>query len=89
MSCTYKTCSTQINVPPAVSVRPKRPTIAKAFVTIAEVLQAALAFASIYMRVAQRRRARRELRMLDSRLLKDIGLTREAAESEVRKSFWQ
>ena len=34
-------------------------------------------------------RQRRALALLDRRLLEDIGLTREQAEAEVRKSAWR
>jgi uncharacterized protein YjiS (DUF1127 family) len=37
----------------------------------------------------ERARQRRALALLDSRLLKDIGLTREQAEAEARKSAWR
>jgi uncharacterized protein YjiS (DUF1127 family) len=89
MSCTYKTCSAPSILQPVVPVRTNRPALAKPFVTITEVLQDALAVVSTCCRIAQRRRARRELRMLDSRMLADIGLTREAADNEARKWFWQ
>lgn len=36
-----------------------------------------------------RHRQRRELRELDDRLLRDIGISRAAAEAEARKPFWR
>lgn len=38
---------------------------------------------------SQRRRQRRALSQLDSRLLADIGLTAERVREEARKPFWQ
>ena len=40
-------------------------------------------------RVLQRQRGRRQLRELDDRLLRDIGLTRADAECAGRRRFWQ
>jgi len=37
----------------------------------------------------ERARQRRQLRELDDRLLRDIGVTRAAVDREVRKPFWQ
>ena len=37
----------------------------------------------------ERQRQRRELMSLDSRLLRDIGISRTDAEREYRKPFWQ
>ena len=37
----------------------------------------------------ERYRARHQLKCLDARLLADIGLTREQAEAEASKPFWQ
>lgn len=38
---------------------------------------------------ASRRRERLDLSALDERLLRDIGLTRQAADAEARKWFWR
>ena len=61
----------------------------KAFAAIADVLQEAFKLSRACSRMAERRRGRRELQQLDRRLLADIGLTRDAAEREIRKWFWQ
>ena len=37
----------------------------------------------------RRMESRRQLAELDSRLLRDVGLSREAAREEARKPFWQ
>ncbi|SJN14686.1 hypothetical protein CZ787_16385 [Halomonas citrativorans] len=37
----------------------------------------------------ERRRSRRQLLILDDRLLRDIGITRAQAQKEGRKSFWK
>lgn len=39
-------------------------------------------------RAFERRRQRRSLALLDRRLLKDVGLSPEAAEQEIRRSLW-
>ena len=45
--------------------------------------------AAVLYRWQQRMQEREHLGMLDERLLKDIGLTRLQALSEVRKPFWR
>ena len=49
-------------------------------------LQIAMAWICVW---AERSRQRRALRELDDRLLDDIGLTREQAQNEASKFFWQ
>ncbi len=49
----------------------------------------AMEFARLVARWSHRHQSRRELAELDSRLLMDIGLTREAALKEAEKPFWR
>jgi uncharacterized protein YjiS (DUF1127 family) len=46
------------------------------------------ALVAIVTRWAVRRRTRRALRDLPEHLLRDIGLSREAADAEARRPFW-
>jgi uncharacterized protein YjiS (DUF1127 family) len=39
--------------------------------------------------IAERRRQRRALAQLDEHLLRDIGVSRSAADAEIRKRFWE
>ncbi|MDA7964216.1 DUF1127 domain-containing protein [Ruegeria sp.] len=48
----------------------------------------AVRFAVVVTKWEQRRRSRVNLGRLDDRLLRDVGLTRYQAESEVSRFFW-
>lgn len=51
--------------------------------------QIAMKIAGLVARWSHRARSRRELAALDPHLLRDIGLTREAALKEAEKPFWR
>jgi uncharacterized protein YjiS (DUF1127 family) len=61
----------------------------KALSAIADILQEALELSRTCSRMTQRRRERQALLELDERLLDDVGVTREQAERQARKWFWQ
>lgn len=42
-----------------------------------------------FARALDRQRGRRELRRLDQRILRDVGLTREQVEQEAAKPIWR
>lgn len=89
MSCTYKTSSSPTNLRPSSPVWLAQLVFMKAITTIADILQDAFELSRSCSHMAQRRRGRQALLELDDRLLKDIGVTREQAERQSRKWFWQ
>jgi uncharacterized protein YjiS (DUF1127 family) len=77
-------------VPPlygALATRPLRePWLARAWKSLDAMLQHA---ADSILTWRERASTRRQLLMLDDRLLKDIGITRLDAQSEAEKPFWR
>jgi len=55
----------------------------------ASATRAPMTFATLVKRWVDVARSRRQLSELDPRLLRDIGLTREAALKEAEKPFWR
>jgi uncharacterized protein YjiS (DUF1127 family) len=70
-------------------VWPARPTFFKALSAIADILQEAFELSRTCSRMTQRRHERQALLELDDWLLDDVGVTREQAERQTRKWFWQ
>jgi uncharacterized protein YjiS (DUF1127 family) len=89
MSCAYKSCSAPVIMQPPAPVWPARPAFMKALSAIADILQEAFELSRTCTRIAQRRRERQSLLELDDRLLDDVGVTRDKAERQSRKWFWQ
>ena len=57
--------------------------------TIGEVLKDSFELSRACNRMIERRRGRQKLLELDDHLLEDIGVTRDQAEGQARKWFWQ
>jgi len=72
---------TQTHSPDALAYLQHRPLTPAASV--------ALFAAVVFVRWAERRRSRKDLRHLDDHLLKDIGLTHRQALKEAQRPFWQ
>ncbi len=79
MSCGSPGCATSI---PLITSRAARQPARPFWHSAGAVL-------SMVRTAHERQRQRRALRQLDDRLLDDIGITREAAEREAAKPFWQ
>jgi uncharacterized protein YjiS (DUF1127 family) len=89
MSCAYKASSSPTILQQSSPVWPAQPAFMKAINAIADILQEAIELSRTCSHMAQRRRERQALLDLDDWLLDDIGVTREQAERQARKWFWQ
>jgi uncharacterized protein YjiS (DUF1127 family) len=93
MSCAYKTDSSPIAVRTPSPVWSSWPSVAKALAAIVDifhdVIEMQRAAERTCGRLWQRRRERQALLELDDRLLADVGVSREQAERQARKWFWQ
>jgi len=88
MACASNTCLTRIELQ-TEPILPEGYGLMKALRALVEVLQDAFELQRACDHMLQRRRQRQALLELDDRLLKDIGLTREQLQREVRKWPWQ
>jgi uncharacterized protein YjiS (DUF1127 family) len=89
MTCAYKTCSAPIVIQAPAPTWLGRRTFLKALSAIADILQEAFELSRTCSCMAQRRHERQAILELDDRLLNDVGVTRDEAERQARKWFWQ
>ena len=73
-----------------MSTKPYIPTTSSTGRPVSAAMPQALAAARHWVAgVWQRRRQRKALALLDGRLLRDVGLTRDDVRHELKKPFWQ
>jgi uncharacterized protein YjiS (DUF1127 family) len=93
MSCAYKTDSSPTVVQVPSPVWPNWPSVTRALAALVDivydVIEMQRAAERTCGRLWQRRRERQALLELDDRLLNDVGVSREQAERQARKWFWQ
>ena len=93
MSCAYKTDASPIVVQTPTPVCPNWPSATKALAAIVDIFHDVIKMQRAAERTCgrpwQRRRERQALLELDDRLLDDVGVSREQAEHQAAKWFWQ
>jgi uncharacterized protein YjiS (DUF1127 family) len=93
MSCAYKTDSSPIVVQTSSPPWPVWPSVTRALATLLDIVRDVIEMQRAAERTCgrlwQRRRERQALLELDDRLLADVGVSRQQAERQARKWFWQ